>query len=518
MHVSITQTSVVLFAITVAACANSEPAGDSDVPGPTAPSPGSIGVGQSGAQDFGLFRQILENGEIPAPDTLDDVGFFAEHKLDYPMPACGSDLCLHGLVGSMGNMINGADCTILQLGMNSPVVIDPENRPPMHLVLALDVSGSMIGDPINYLKQGLDAMVDELRADDLVSLVTYSDEAAVVLEAVPASDQVFLRDTFAAIRASGSTNLYDGLFTALRIAADHQSPDLQNRVVFLSDGLATTGLESAAKIRGLAESYARQGIAITTIGVGENFDVGVMRSLGEVGAGNFYFLANPADVAEVFTDEVNTFLTPIALDVEIDVTVAQAYQLRAGYGTRQWSRVEGGARIRIPALYLAGRTSANDPVEGGRRGGGGAIIFELVSGVFNSGPTDVGSLEIQYTDPATGEGKSQLVDISVPHLPGQAPEQGWFSTATSAKAFVMLNIFAGFQMATELVRDSDPRSALAVLEALRDSVRVWLLESDDPDIDDDLRYIDMFIANLQPVIDASPDYPTPPPGNPWPAD
>tara|TARA_R110002096_G_scaffold143328_1_gene299089 strand:+ start:47337 stop:48878 length:1542 start_codon:yes stop_codon:yes gene_type:complete len=482
------------------------------------PTPGATGVGQGGAQDFGLFRQILEDGEVPSPDTLDDMGFFAEHKLDYPAPECEGDLCMHGLIGAMGNMINGADCTILQVGMNSPLVVDPENRPPMHLVLALDVSGSMGGDAIAYLRQGLDAMVDELRDDDLVSLVTYSDQVTTLLETVPATETQTLRDAFAGLRASGSTNLYGGLSTALRIADAHQASGMQNRVVFLSDGLATSGLTSASKIRSLAESYARLGIAITTIGVGEKFDVEVMRGLGEVGSGNFYFLSDPADVIEVFTDEVKTFLAPIALDVRINVDIAQAYRLRQGYGTKSWHRSEGGATIRIPALYLAGRTSADEPIEEGRRGGGGAIIFELVSDELESGPLEVGSVEINYTDPSTGEPRSQIVDIAAPHLPGQAPAEGYFSDATSEKSFVMLNIFAGFQMAARLARDADPRSAQAILIALRGSVQAWLSENEDLDIADDLRYVELFIANLQPDIDANPDYPTAPPGNPWPAD
>lgn len=479
---------------------------------------GATGVGQSGAQDFGLFRQILEAGEIPSPDTLDDIGFFAEHKLDYPQPTCENDLCIHGLAGAMGNMISGADCTILQVGMNSPLQVDPDNRPPMHLVLALDVSGSMSGQPIQYLRTGLDTMVGELRADDTVSLVTYSSEANIVLEAVPATDTTTLRDAFAGLSARGNTNLYDGLFTALRIAADHQSPDIQNRVIFLSDGVATTGLKSASRLRSLAESYARLGIAITTIGVGEDFDVEVMRGVGQVGAGNFYFLANPSDVTEVFADEVHTFLSPIALDVEIEVLASQPYKLRAGYGARTWERVEGGAVVQIPALYLAGRTSAQAPIEEGRRGGGGAIIFELVSGVATAGPTEIGSIAIRYTDPKTGEARAQLVNLDAPHLPGQAPPEGWFGSFTSEKAFVMLNIFAGFQMATELTRDADPRTALAVLEALRASVQEWLSSNEDPDITDDLYYIDLFIENLLPIVNAAPSYPTPPPPNPWPAD
>lgn len=498
------------------ACAGGGDSGDNFQPPPGGS--GSTGVGQAGAQDFGLFRKILEAGEIPSPNTIDALGFFAEHKLDYPQPDCAGDLCLHGLLGSMGNMISGADCTIVQLGMNSPVQVDVENRPAMHLVLALDVSGSMAGPPIAALRQGLDAMVGELRNDDLVSLVTYSSEASTIFEAMPATNAESMRLAFAGLSAGGGTNLYAGLASALRIAAAHQDSAMQNRVVFLSDGLATVGLTSPAKIRSLAESYSRLGIAITTIGVGEAFDVEVMRGLGEVGAGNFYFLADPADVVEVFTDEVKTFLAPIALDVRIDLDIAPTYTLRASYGATDWHRRQGGATIQIPALYLAGRTSADEPIEEGRRGGGGAIIFELVAGLVDDGPMDVGSAAIRYTDPVTGEEHSQVVDIRAPHLPGHTPEEGYFSDATSEKAFVMLNIFAGFQMAARLARDADARSAQSTLLALQSSVQSWLVANNDPDISDDLHYIELFIENLQSAIDSSPDYPTPPPSNPWPAD
>ena len=51
-------------------------------PGPVLTSTPSRGVTQGGAQDIGRFRAIVEDGEVPAPDTLDPVGFFAEHAVD----------------------------------------------------------------------------------------------------------------------------------------------------------------------------------------------------------------------------------------------------------------------------------------------------------------------------------------------------------------------------------------------------------------------------------------------------
>ena len=69
------------------ACADDADSGSMATP--SVGNPGSTGLSQAGAQDFGLFRDILDRGELPGPDTLDDLGFFAEHKLDYPAASCG---------------------------------------------------------------------------------------------------------------------------------------------------------------------------------------------------------------------------------------------------------------------------------------------------------------------------------------------------------------------------------------------------------------------------------------------
>ena len=75
-----------------------------------------VAITGGGAQDFGKFKEILEEGGIPGPDTIDDVGFFAEHVVELPAAECADDICVHGVLGMMGNMIDGSDCTVVLLG------------------------------------------------------------------------------------------------------------------------------------------------------------------------------------------------------------------------------------------------------------------------------------------------------------------------------------------------------------------------------------------------------------------
>lgn len=508
-----------LLALALSGCADASMAGETTTG--TDPGPGSTGISQAGAQDFGLFRQILDAGQIPGTDTLDDLGFFAEHKLDYPEATCGNDVCMHGLLGIMGNMITGSSCTLVQIGMNSPIDLSTLQRPALHLVLAVDTSGSMAGPSMDFVKQGLVAMIPSLQPTDKVSLVTYSSNAKVVLDYVDATDTATLENAFNSIFAAGSTNLYDGLFQAFGVADQHFQNSMQNRVIFLSDGVATAGIQDGAKLVSLATAYAKRGIGVTTIGVGKEFDVDVMRDLGEVGAGNFYFLEDPKAVVEVFTDEVDTFLVPVALDVKFDITVGGGYAVRGVYGTNGWQSAEGGGTISIPSLFLAGRTSASDPISEGRRGGGGAMLLEMVpkpGAISVPDPYAVGRLSLSYKDPATGMVEQQTTDIVAPNTPDAPPADGFFFNDTVEKGFVMLNIYAGFKLATQLAADSDPRTARRTLEALRMSVSTWLDTNPDFDIQDDLVYIDKFIANLKAVEALSVPYTPADPPNPWPAD
>jgi Ca-activated chloride channel family protein len=134
-----THTSQILLALPLLglpACGDSGSDAYGDDGGGSATSPGSggdengddggsgLGVGQGGSQDFGQFKHILDQGGIPGPNTIDDVGFFNEHKIELPAPGCDNEVCLHGLFGQMGNMITGSDCITVLVGMNTPIDID----------------------------------------------------------------------------------------------------------------------------------------------------------------------------------------------------------------------------------------------------------------------------------------------------------------------------------------------------------------------------------------------------------
>lgn len=465
--------------------------------GATSSVPGSFGVSQAGAQDFGAFRAILEAGQIPAPGVLDDLGFFAEHKLDFAKPDCGGDLCVHAEVGSMANMVNGSNCTLIEIGINTPLDPSQLGRPPLDLVLVIDTSGSMAGEPMAAIREGCKRMVDYLEPGDRVSLVRFSTTAAVVFEDLPMTEKATMLKGFSSLTDHGLTNLYDGLYTGFQVASKHQQPGRSSRVVYMSDGTANQGLTSGAKLRGLARAWAKKGIGITTIGLGKDFDVAVLRDMAEAGGGNFYFVEKPAAALEVFKDEVLTAFFPLARDFRLSIEPGPGYLIRGVYGTHGWQGSAHGGTISVPALYLAKRTDASAPIEQGRRGGGGAILIELLPlpGIQDQ---KVATVSTSFVAPATAKTMTASHQLTVPHPPGDVPIAGFFSSPNVQKGFVMLNLYAGLVRAAELARDADVGTAQSTLVSLAQAVEKWLKAqpAPDPDIVDDLKYVNLFVGNL----------------------
>ena len=466
------------------------------------------GLGQGGAQDFGQFRAILEAGGIPGPDTLDDVGFFNEHKISLPAADCGNDVCLHGALAMMGNLLTGSDCTMVLLGMNTPIDPAEIERPPLNLAIAVDTSGSMEGEPITRVREGLYRMVDVLRAEDRITLVTFGDDAASRAE-VSGGDTAALEVAIGQLATGGQTNVYAGLRAAYEAVQAHAEADLQNRVLLLSDGKANLGIVNDEKIVELARASSAEGIGLSTIGLGEAFDPVLMRRLSEVGGGTFYFVDDLGAVEEIFEEEVQALLLPIATDVFIDLDVGAGWELRDVYGTKLAHTTSSAAHVEIPSLHIAHRESVGDH-EHGRRGGGGVILAEVMATPGAAQPADgsIGEVALRYRVPGTDEEIAQSVPVVSPAGPEAT---GWASSDAADKSFVMLNLYVAFKMASERALVGDDSTALSILGAVRGGVDAWLATHDDFDVEDDLRYVDMFVANLQARAPATAPAPELPP-------
>lgn len=476
-----------LLFLATAACA-----GSADSSG-SAPDPGGGGgnVSFGGAQDMGEFRSILDRGEIPGENTLDANGFFNEHFSATPPTDCGGTLCLTPGLSVGRDWLTGEHQATLQIAVNTPIDPATLTRLPMNLVVVVDRSGSMSEDGrLDKVKLGLHTLVDNLDDGDRMALISFDDVVQTESSFTPTLDRPALHAKINTLFPRGSTNIYGGLEAGFAMLGETPPDERQNRVIFLSDGLATAGITSQSQILEMARQRIMRGIGLTTIGVGTSFDVELMRGLAENGAGNYYYLEDGAAAGEVFTEELDFFMSPLAFDVKIEAASSSGWTLGEVVGSRLWSSAPRTGSMAIPAVFIASRTS-QEPGEG-RRGGGSMIFVHLEPTADAS--AKIADLTLSYRMPGSTERVTQTVTLDYAADPLETPDDPYLSSAEMAERYAMYNIFLGLRLAT---KSYDTSCAYAALATTHRNATAWDEAHTDPDTAADLVLIEQYMANLR---------------------
>src|SRR5678815_948665 len=408
-----------------------------------------------------------------------------------PPASCGALLCAVPGMSVGRDWLTGAHQATLQISVTSTVDPTAYHRLPMNLVVVVDHSGSMASDGrLDKVKVGLHTLIDHLLDEDRLALVKFDDVVDVDATFGTTLDRPMLHAIVSKLQPRGATNIYDGLRQGFALLGDAPPSERQNRVIFLSDGNATAGDTSPAHIMQMANDRVQRGIGLTTIGVGNDFDVGLMRGLAEQGAGNFYFLEDPTAATEVFTEEIDTFMQPIALDVRLEAVAGPGYHFDEVIGSHLWSEGANRGTMQIPAVFVASRTSQGGGQ--GRRGGGSMIFIHMTPVAGNTGR--IAGITLSFRTPGSPERISQTVNLDYASDPAHTPEETYLSMPEMAERFAMYNMFLGIRAATQ---SYDLGCAVAVLNATRAGAVAWNRTHEDPDTTADVMLLDQYLANLR---------------------
>ena len=192
-------------------------------------------------------------------------------------------------------------------------------RTPLNLAVVLDKSGSMTGAKLEKTKQAAMQLVDRLAPNDVFSLVIFSDEARVLVPAQKVADKDALKEKIESIQAGGSTALYAGVKTGAEQISEYFSSQRINRIILLSDGLANVGPSTPRDLRRLGSDLAERGMAVTTIGVGDDYNEDLMAGLAEASDANYYYVRDTETLPEIFAKELGDMLAVAARDVRIEI-------------------------------------------------------------------------------------------------------------------------------------------------------------------------------------------------------
>ena len=263
---------------------------------------------------------------------------------------------------------------------------------PLDVAFVLDRSGSMQGGKLDLAKEGVDLAVARLRDADRAALVVYDDEVDTAQPLAPATPRLkaSLRLALHGVDPGGSTYLSGGwvagchqLAEATPVTNADSTATRIRRVILLTDGLANVGILDPAVLARHAGELRRRGIATTTVGVGQDFDEGLLSAMAEAGGGNFQYAAGPEGLRAFFAHELQelfsvaaTGLTvTLALPPGVDAELVSAFPLET----------------RGNALEIAiGDLPAGDEID---------LIFTVRAGYGNAGELLPVGVTACWTDP-----------------------------------------------------------------------------------------------------------------------
>ncbi|MEM9494266.1 MAG: VWA domain-containing protein, partial [Myxococcota bacterium] len=148
------------------------------------------------------------------------------------------------------------------------------DRPPVNVAVVIDRSGSMSGEKLVHAKRAARHLVGQLRPGDRFAIIAYGSEVGVVFPSTPvsAASRSAAYQAIDSIYDDGGTNLSGGLIAGRDQILHSADPSTVQRIVLISDGLATMGMIEREQLARLAGETAQRAISITTVGVGLDFD------------------------------------------------------------------------------------------------------------------------------------------------------------------------------------------------------------------------------------------------------
>ncbi len=196
------------------------------------------------------------------------------------------------------------------------------DRPPLNLCIVLDRSGSMDGEKLDRAREAAEYAVGMLFPDDIVSVVIYDDEAEVLVPATRARNKNRIIRAIQKIRSGGSTALFGGVSVGAGEIRRFKESGMVNRIILLSDGLANVGPSSPQELGRLGVALRKEGISVSTIGLGLGYNEDLMVRLALSSDGNHAFVEEPRDLVRIFDAEFKDALAIVASEVDITITCA----------------------------------------------------------------------------------------------------------------------------------------------------------------------------------------------------
>ncbi|MFG3423869.1 von Willebrand factor type A domain-containing protein [Streptomyces californicus] len=394
-----------------------EGAADTARPKPEAPDYLSTFALDVDTASYGYARRTLGDGRLPSPGDVRPEEFVNSFRQGYERPK-GPGFAVNvdgarigprkGADKAGGEGSGASDWSLLRVGLATEAAPTTAERPPAALTFVVDISGSMAETGrLDLVRTSLDILTDELRDDDSLALVTFSDEAETRLPMTRlGGNRNRIKDVVEELRPARSTNVGAGVTLGYEESVEGHRDGATNRVVLLSDALANTGDTEAESILEKIDSARREyGITLFGVGVGSDYGDAFMERLTNKGDGNTTYVGDEEQARKVFVDQLPAHLEIRARDakaqVAFDRKTVRQFRL-IGYENRK----------------VADEDFRDDGVDGGEVGPGHTVTALYAVRLREGASGTVATATVRWLDPASRKAREETGTVRTGALEG----------------------------------------------------------------------------------------------------
>lgn len=273
---------------------------------------------------YSNIRRFLAGGSLPPLDAVRIEEMINYFNYDYPAPKKKNRP--FKVYSELTECPWNVESRLLHIGIQGQK-IETKDLPASNLVFLIDVSGSMNSvNKLPLVKESFKLLVESLRDQDRVAIVTYAGNAGVLLPSTAISEKSKIINAIESLGAGGSTAGAQGIITAYDIARDNFLQDGNNRVLLATDGDFNVGMSSQSDLDKLIEKERNSGVFLSVLGYGMgNYKDDRMQSLANKGNGNHSYIDRLDEAKRVLVEELGGTLHTIAKDVKIQIEFNPAY-------------------------------------------------------------------------------------------------------------------------------------------------------------------------------------------------
>ena len=202
--------------------------------------------------------------------------------------------------------------------------------------LAIDSSGSMDGEKIEQARAAALGLAKQLRPTDTISIVSFSDAVKVHLPLTKVGNAREIEAAVKGIAVSGLTAMYQGLEAAAKQAqqATREAGSV-NRVLLLTDGNPTVGKTDDRDFVSLCQGMREAGITITAIGIGTDYNEGLLQKIAESGGGLWQHIKDgKRDLPQIFQEQAAQMAGTVVSNPELKISMMPGAELADAYSVR----------------------------------------------------------------------------------------------------------------------------------------------------------------------------------------